>query len=701
MSNTNTLTDYVLMPSADYIDMCNAIREKTGITGDLISSQLGNIIRNIQGSVVLPTHTINFYNDTTLLQSYANIVYGSTVIYTGETPTKASTATMSYTFDRFEPSGARITGDTNCYAQFIETAIGGGDDGEVTYGWVPFAADGTSYTGETVLIPGQMQALLEPFEFILSDTNQYRVTIDGIEYSASIIDRQMVIEGFGGFSIVVNGTFAQIGRVSSNGGVECTLKIESWAAIAEPEEPTTGEWVPFCADGTTWTGEEVYFANTGKGVMPVFYEGNVIISPANQYRFTLNDGVYEGVNISEDANFIRLENCPYLLQMYSDTDHRFNFIGSDTEDLYYTGTLKVESWTGSEPYVPEEEGYVPTDGYQAFTTDGTWTGESVTANSVTDVFLNSNVKWAGVPSSISEGQNALITVDGVSYECVVTEEGSPKSRYVITCDGCPVSIEGGPLYADNYYAVFPTAGTYTLKVEVKNETETPTLITFSIAGTEYQAEEGMTWTEWTTSEYNTGGFYVTEYDDIQSTEASGEWVQDNDYNVVSPTATIIANYSYHFDCCFVAGTQVMISLDGQTKNIEDIQEGEQVVSYDVKTGENYLATVSKTIINNGSRNMAHIEFEDGSELDMTQYHPIYTQNGWHSLTNYNGYDTLVIGDIVKTANGWSKITDIILYQNDRPTATYTLNVVDINENPDVDVNDSFYANSIVVHNTCF
>ena len=38
MSNTNTLTDYVLMPSADYIDMCNAIREKTGITGDIISS---------------------------------------------------------------------------------------------------------------------------------------------------------------------------------------------------------------------------------------------------------------------------------------------------------------------------------------------------------------------------------------------------------------------------------------------------------------------------------------------------------------------------------------------------------------------------------------------------------------------------------------------------------------------------------------
>lgn len=244
MSNTNTLTDYVLMPSADYIDMCNAIREKTGITGDIISSQLGNIIRSIQGSVVLPTHTVNFYNDTTLLQSYANVVYGSTVAYTGEIPTKASTSTMSYTFDRFEPSGARITGDTNCYAQFIETAIGGGD-----------------------------------------------------------------------------------------------------------EEETTGEWVSFCADGKTWTGEEIDIVNTGKGVISAQYSGTVTISPANQYRFTLGENVYEGVNISEDAQYIILENCPYQIYMYSETDHRFNFIDSDTEDLYYTGTLKVEAWTGSEPYV--------------------------------------------------------------------------------------------------------------------------------------------------------------------------------------------------------------------------------------------------------------------------------------------------------------------------------------------------------------
>ena len=33
-------------------------------------------------------------------------------------------------------------------------------------------------------------------------------------------------------------------------------------------------------------------------------------------------------------------------------------------------------------------------------------------------------------------------------------------------------------------------------------------IIFTIGGTEYQAEEGMTWEEWCNSEYNKNGFYI-------------------------------------------------------------------------------------------------------------------------------------------------------------------------------------------------
>lgn len=39
--------------------------------------------------------------------------------------------------------------------------------------------------------------------------------------------------------------------------------------------------------------------------------------------------------------------------------------------------------------------------------------------------------------------------------------------------------------------------------------DTPPLISFTIAGTTYQAEEGMTWQQWVASSYNTDGYYVS------------------------------------------------------------------------------------------------------------------------------------------------------------------------------------------------
>ena len=106
-------------------------------------------------------------------------------------------------------------------------------------------------------------------------------------------------------------------------------------------------------------------------------------------------------------------------------------------------------------------------------------------------------------------------------------------------------------------------------------------------------------------------------------------------------------YMLYSDCCFAPGTQILISLDGKTKNIESLQKGDEIVAYNIKTKENYLATVKKLIINRNTTDIAEITFENGTQLKMNAYHPIYTKNGFHSLTNHNNYDTLVIGDEVK------------------------------------------------------
>ena len=223
--------------------------------------------------------------------------------------------------------------------------------------------------------------------------------------------------------------------------------------------------------------------------------------------------------------------------------------------------------------------------------------------------------------------------------------------------------------------------------------EEKTLITFTIDSVTYQAEKGMTWEQWVNSRYNTDDYYIV----------SGCVVGSEVYPVrlneieVKPTDTITSAAHTVSNCCFVAGTQVMTTLDGKTRSIEEIKSGDSVVSYDIETGENYLTKVSKVIINKSSLAMALVEFANGSQLEMTSYHPIYTKDGWHSITD-NKYNKLIVGDVAKTKEGWSEITNITLYTLDTPITTYTLAVNDFNEENDIDTNDNFYANNIVVHN---
>lgn len=154
---------------------------------------------------------------------------------------------------------------------------------------------------------------------------------------------------------------------------------------------------------------------------------------------------------------------------------------------------------------------------------------------------------------------------------------------------------------------------------------------------------------------------------------------------------------YVNNCCFVAGTQVLSDLEGNTKNIEDYRKGDTVVSYNVKTGEKYLAKVNSLIINPKATNMAKVYLEDGTILDMTDYHPLYTKKGFKSLTNYMGFETLTEQDYVKTKEGYAKISKIERYTTD-PIVTYNLDIIDFDEEIDNDENDNFYANGIVVHN---
>ncbi|MBR3414946.1 InlB B-repeat-containing protein [Candidatus Saccharibacteria bacterium] len=151
--------------------------------------------------------------------------------------------------------------------------------------------------------------------------------------------------------------------------------------------------------------------------------------------------------------------------------------------------------------------------------------------------------------------------------------------------------------------------------------------------------------------------------------------------------------------CFTAGTQVQTTMDGETKAIEDIKIGDEVVSYDPEAHEYYMTEVIDTIVHDGEERftkLAKLTLKNGATLEMTLSHPILTKDGYKSIQNKD-YPTLTEDDTIITAAGEYGVSSIDVYDTE-PTAVYNLTVKgrdgDIMKGP----THSYIANGIVVHN---
>jgi hypothetical protein len=72
-------------------------------------------------------------------------------------------------------------------------------------------------------------------------------------------------------------------------------------------------------------------------------------------------------------------------------------------------------------------------------------------------------------------------------------------------------------------------------------------ISFTIAGTSYQAEEGMTWAEWVSSSYNTDGYTYNGIEIIHPSgsgavadETTSNWYVDENAEIVDGSAYLIS-----------------------------------------------------------------------------------------------------------------------------------------------------------------
>ena len=107
-----------------------------------------------------------------------------------------------------------------------------------------------------------------------------------------------------------------------------------------------------------------------------------------------------------------------------------------------------------------------------------------------------------------------------------------------------ITVTGGTIvsYDSTTGELVVTAGTTAVEITCA-QSGGAELISFSIAGTTYQAEDGMTWAQWCDSAYNTDVYVANNNNDSVQVSGTAGFV---DYNgsLVSLRDTIVADREY-------------------------------------------------------------------------------------------------------------------------------------------------------------
>jgi hypothetical protein len=170
-------------------------------------------------------------------------------------------------------------------------------------------------------------------------------------------------------------------------------------------------------------------------------------------------------------------------------------------------------------------------------------------------------------------------------------------------------------------------------------------------------------------------------------------------NFILQSGDLISFFITHnLGSCFVAGTKILMG-DNTEKNIEDVVEGDIVISFNETTLENEPKEVIglKQPVHS---TMVKYHFGNGGDVSCTYDHPIYV-GGYDiasitpAVTN-DRYDIpgkttrqIVVGDTIYLSNGSTSTIDEI---EDLPMLDYQTYLITVADN------HNFYANGILVHN---
>ena len=134
--------------------------------------------------------------------------------------------------------------------------------------------------------------------------------------------------------------------------------------------------------------------------------------------------------------------------------------------------------------------------------------------------------------------------------------------------------------------------------------------------------------------------------------------------------------------CVSGDSDITISLEGATKKASQIQSGDSIVycssnhnkyEDDSWEGKFKVGTVKDVYKHENANKFVKYVFDDGSTLDVTSYHPIYSQNGWKSFTRRYGYALPLIGDKIRTLNTWKNLSEIQEFSGNETYYDFTVN----------------------------
>ena len=148
--------------------------------------------------------------------------------------------------------------------------------------------------------------------------------------------------------------------------------------------------------------------------------------------------------------------------------------------------------------------------------------------------------------------------------------------------------------------------------------------------------------------------------------------------------------------CFVAGTKVVMDINGKTKNIEDINTNDTILTYN--TRKNAIETNKVVqLLSYDVNELVIIKLSDNNEIICTESHPIYCVNKRQyccikpNKFNQHQCGNLTVGDMLlnNELNHVKVVGFEHMYYNHKNVKVYTLSIKN---------NHNFFANGILVHN---